>query len=272
MMPGSEAAPSRGAASLLLSFAMACVALPQAGVADDRFDELLGRTGQRVASYLDDLSETNCTEHVLQEKLGASGKVVEKEESSFNYLIMLSDAGGELNLVESRLASEKGKKAKKPRRPLLVSNGFATLFLMFHPFYASGFQFSSAGDENVEGRTLSKVRFEHIPGTRSPAALAVRGREYPLDLAGTAWVDPQTGIITKISADLESGMEDVGLRRLRAEVRYQQVRFESSQQTSWLPTLATIEVESLHQHWRNTHRFTDYKRFSVGTKEKRARP
>ena len=34
-----------------------------------------------------------------------------------------------------------------------------------------------------------------IPGTRSPAALALRGREYPLELSGSAWIDPQTGVI-----------------------------------------------------------------------------
>jgi len=30
---------------------------------------------------------------------------------------------------------------------------------------------------------------------------------------------------------------------------------------------ATIEVETTRQHWRNTHRFSDYKRFSVSTQE-----
>jgi hypothetical protein len=37
--------------------------------------------------------------------------------------------------------------------------------------------------------------------------------------------------------------------------------------TYWLPAYATVEVESRHQHWRNTHIFSAYKRFSVNTKE-----
>jgi hypothetical protein len=34
-----------------------------------------------------------------------------------------------------------------------------------------------------------------------------------------------------------------------------------------MPNEASIEVETKRQHWRNTHRFTDYKRFSVDTAE-----
>ena len=50
--------------------------------------------------------------------------------------------------------------------------------------------------------------------TRSTAVLLLRGREYPLDLEGLAWFDPQSGALTKISAGLETSMEDVGLREL----------------------------------------------------------
>jgi hypothetical protein len=50
--------------------------------------------------------------------------------------------------------------------------------------------------------------------TRSTAVLLLRGREYPLDLEGLAWFDPQSGAIAKISAGLETSMEDVGLREL----------------------------------------------------------
>jgi hypothetical protein len=106
---------------------------------------------------------------------------------------------------------------------------------------------------------------------RSPAALAVRGREYPLDLNGTAWVDAATGVIAKLTANIDSGMEDVGLRTLRSEVRFAPVSFHDSPEAFWLPAQTTVEVETRHQHWRNTHRFSDYKRFSVNTKEQIAK-
>lgn len=262
---------SRGPVLLSALLAAGCFLVPVSAAADSPLEVLLGRVGKQVEAYLEQISAVNCTEHVLQEKLGGNGKTLEKEERSFDYLILLSDTGGELNLAESRLAPDEDKHTRKARRPLLISSGFATLFLVFHPYYAPGFQFYAEGEETTAGRTLRKVRFQHVPGTRSPAALAVRGREFPLDLSGVAWIDPETGIIEKVTASLESGMEDVGLRRLRSEVEYRPVTFGGSQQKYWLPSVATVEVESLHQHWRNTHRFSDYKHFSVDTKEQIAK-
>jgi len=248
----------------------ACIATCPARAADDSLEELLHRTSEHVSAYLDRISEVSCSERVLQEKLGDSGKTVEKEESAFNYLILLSSASGEVSLVESRLADE-DKPAKKVQRPLLVSNGFATLFLVFHPYYSAGFKFTDGGEETVNGRTIAKVHFEHIPGTRTPAALAVGGREFPLDLSGIAWIDMETGTITRIAAGIDSGMEDVGLRTMRSDVVYTPVTFHNPPDTYWLPSEVTVEVETRHQHWRNTHRFSDYKKFSVNTKETLAR-
>jgi hypothetical protein len=255
---------------LITSLAFAGAAARTVRAAGDPLDELLRRTSDQVSAYLERISEVSCDERVLQEKLGDSGKTVEKEESAFNYLILLTNANGEVNLVESRLA-DVDKPAKKLQRPLLVSNGFATLFLVFHPYYAAGFKFTDAGEETSNGRTLAKVAFQHVPGTRTPAALAVGGREFPLELSGTAWIDMETGTIVRIVAGIETGMEDVGLRTLRSDILYTPVTFHNPPDTYWLPSQATIEVETRHQHWRNTHRFSDYKRFSVNTKETQAR-
>lgn len=254
-----------------VAFLVLAVFVPSQCAADDSLQALLVRTGDQVSAFLDVLSDTNCTEHVAQQKLGDSGKIVERQESAFDYLILLSNAGGDVNLVESRLPSDPKAKPKEGV-PLLLSNGFSTLFLIFHPSYSAGFEFSLEGEETANGLSPTKVHFQHIRGTPSPAALAVRGREYPLDLTGTAWIDPASGAIVRLDAQLESGMEDVGLRSMRTRVDYAPVSFGATSLAYWLPAQATVEVESLHQHWRNIHTFSGYKRFSVNTKEQIAKP
>jgi hypothetical protein len=251
--------------------AVLAVVFPERGAADDQLDAVLARTGKQVSAFLDLISETNCTERVLQEKIADSGKVIEKEESTFDYLIILSTSDGELSLVESRIAPEDAKQQKKTRPPLLISNGFSTLFLVFHPYYVAGFQFTREGEETLSGRPTIKIHFQHVPGMRSPAALAVRGREYPLELSGTAWIEPTSGTIVKLTANVDSGMQDVGLRTLRSEVRFSPVTFHDSPEAFWLPAQATVEVETRHQHWRNTHQFSQYRRFAVDTKEQVAK-
>ncbi len=234
----------------------------------DKLQTLLQRTGEQMNAYVEKFSDVRCTERVIQEKFRNNGgeKVDLKEESSYDYLVMLSNNGGELSLSESRLPVREAK-ADKKNRSMLVSNGFATLFLVFHPLYANSFEFSERGEEVVNGRRQTKIAFRHIHGTRTPAALALRGREYPLELSGTAWIDMETGSLSRISAGIDNTMADVGLNTLQSDVMFAPFSFHDPEETYWFPQRAIVEVETPRQHWRNTHEFTNYKRFSVSTEE-----
>lgn len=246
---------------------------------DAALDQLLDRASKQVSSFVEQFSDVKCTEHVTQEKLGENDKVLRRAESTYDYLVILSNVGGELTLDESRLEVTDPKQAKKEKKdreknqsnPLLISNGFATLFLIFHPYYSNSFQFNSLGDEMVNGRRLTKLHFQHIRNTRSVAALAVRGREYPLELSGIAWLDAETGMIAKITAGVDSGVEDIGMKSLRSEVEFAPVRFGNTDSGYWFPSQASVEVETPRQHWRNTHHFSEYKKFSVSTEEQVAK-
>lgn len=250
------------AASLLPSRIAAAAPDPNS----QKLDDLLSRTSEQTTALVNEFSNVQCLEHVEQEKFREDGKVESKEESNFNYLILLANNGGDLTLQESRIAVHEPKAGKK-NTPMLLSNGFATLFLVFHPAYSASFHFTSAGQEVANGRVLDKVAFEHITGMRSPAALALRGREYPLELSGMAWIDDATGAITKIEATIGDTLQDVGLKSLQSEIDFSPSAFHGNKQTYWLPAVASIDVQTPRQHWRNTHHFNDYKEFSVGTEE-----
>jgi len=232
-----------------------------------RLNDLLERTSNQTALFLDQFSDVKCTEQVRQEKLGKDDKVERKEDSTFDYLVILTNQGGDLSLSESRIPMKEAKRDRK-NTSMLLSNGFATLFLVFHSSYAQAFKFTLAGEEVVAGRTLEKVTFEHIPGMKSPAALALRGREYPLELQGTAWIDPATGSITRIEAGIADTLQDVGLKALSSQIDFAPLTFSDSKVAYWYPTQARVEVESPRQHWRNLHQFSSYKKFSVNTEEK----
>ena len=245
-----------------------CVLAPAFALAGSQpASDLLPRVREQVSGYLEQFSEVKCTERVKQEKLKANSKVELQHDSTYDYLVILTNSGGEVSLDESRLAVGESKVDKK-NRPLLVSNGFATLFLIFHSYYAESFGFTLGETEVVDGHSYQKVSFQHLHGTRSPAALSLRGREYPLEMSGTAWVDPQTATIAKIVTTVGNSMEDVGLKSLRSEIMYSPVTFHDPQATYWFPAQATVELETQRQHWRNTHTFVDYKRFAVSTEEK----
>jgi hypothetical protein len=259
-----NAAASLALVSVLAGLGVAATtgASPEA----ERLNDLLARTASQTSVFLDRFSDVKCTEQVRQEKLGKDNKVELKEDSTYDYLVILTNAGGELNLAESRIPVHEAKRDRK-NTSMLLSNGFATLFLVFHPYYAESFKFALAGEELIGGRMLAKISFEHVPGMKSPAALALRGREYPLELSGAAWIDPQTGTIAKIEAGIADTLQDVGLKALSSQIDFAPVPFSDSKQVYWFPTQARVEVETARQHWRNLHSFTAYKKFTVSTEE-----
>lgn len=257
---------TRGAAVLVLLSAL-CFAASNATSQDaQKLNDLLSRTSLQTAAFLDQFSDVKCTEQVRQEKLGKDDKIQLKEDSTYDYLVILSDSGGDLSLAESRIPMKQAKHDRK-NTSMLLSNGFATLFLVFHPYYSADFSFLLDGEELVDGRLLDKVSFKHITGMKSPAALALRGREYPLELSGTAWIDPTTGSIARIQAGIADTLQDVGLKSLDTEIDFAPLKFADSKEF-WFPTQARVEVETPKQHWRNLHQFTAYKKFSVSTEEK----
>lgn len=228
-------------------------------------NELLSRTGMSVTRFLDQLGEVTCSEEVLQEKLNPKGKAEERLQSTFDYLVLQQGQGSEPALFEARQASKEAH-AKK-NISLLVSNGFATELLIFHPYYQPSYTFERLPDIHTQGKTYAQIHFAHVKGRPTPAALQLRGRDYPLSLAGTALIDPATGAVQRITTDLENSMDDLGLKGFHSDVEYAPVGFPQQAKTYWLPAQATVEVSSLKQHWKNVHRFTGYHLFSVSTSQ-----
>lgn len=243
--------------------------LPALGRAQDQketLDSLLRRTGVKVTQFLDQLADVKCSEEVLQEKLSQKGKTEEKVQSQFEYLVVTQSQGNEPLLYESREAVREGHSKKNVS--LLVTNGFATQLLVFHPYYQSSFSFDRLPDAHLNGKTYVQVRFQHIKGRLTPAALLLRGREYPLSLSGTARINPSTGDVEQIATELAESMEDLGLKSYSSQVLYSPVAFQGQAGSYLLPSEATVEVDTPKQRWKNVHRFTNYQRFSVTVTEK----
>jgi hypothetical protein len=228
-------------------------------------DAVVDRATHQAAGFLDQMSDVKCSEQVAQFKLDKNGHTIYTEHTSYDYLVLLQGSGDDFLLNESRLADARTEQHNKKNIPLLITNGFSMLMLIFHPYYRNSFEFQAMPDEVIEGHRLAQVRFTHIRGTRSPAALAVRNKEFPLELTGTAWLDEETGQVAKLKVGLAQDMTDVGLKSLSAEIDYDAIQLPGWKQAYRFPTLATVDVETLRQHWRNVHHFSKYKRFMVDT-------
>ena len=81
--------------------------------------------GRQIESFWNYLPAVTCTEMLTQAKLGDKGKVLFEERSSYDYLVLLQSAGGDVSVDESRV--EKNHKDSKGKASLLQTNGFAIL-------------------------------------------------------------------------------------------------------------------------------------------------
>jgi hypothetical protein len=227
--------------------------------------DALARTRKFVQEYFDKFSDLTCKESVTQLVLNGSGHTIYRENSAYDYQFQTTGQSGTLKFNETR--ETRSPAFRDPARTLLVTTGFASLLLVAHPMYEASYVFEPAGDETIAGVSYSVIHFKPIPGATSPATLRLRGRNYPLPMSGTLWVEPQSGAIVKLEANVDSSLSDLGLAGMHSEVHYAVHTFHNPDASVWIADSAVIDVETPHQHWRNLHRFTDYKRFDVNVQE-----
>ena len=224
-------------------------------------DELLARTQAAVDEFVDKFAYLRYEEDVDQQKLKDNQKVDYSRQTVFDSIMRMHFEEGRLRVDEQRL--EEKLPAHNDGRPLVSTNGFSTLAMIFHPYYANSFMFTRLPDDTVNGKLLGRIRFEHIPGKLSPILYQVFNADRPLELSGTAWVSPSTAEIYRIEASTFGTLSEMGIKEIRAQIAYGDVTLRDETQPQWLPVSATVDLETPRQHWRNIHRFQDYRKYRV---------
>jgi hypothetical protein len=214
---------------------------------------------QNVGKFFEQAANVVCAESITQTIVGKNDKPAYREESKFDYQLEATAASGSLRLKESRDVRKQA--FRDASRTLLLTKGFTSLLLIVHAQYEASYDFTPAGEENDGTVILAKYNFKAVPGASSPAALQLRGKNYPLPLTGTLWVNTSTGAITRLTAAVDSSLADLGLKSMHSDIHYALVQFHDPEEAYWMPVSATIDLETPLQHWRNVHRFTGYKRF-----------
>lgn len=223
--------------------------------------DLLTKTRSRVNQFSQQFSYLRYDDDVVEAKLKHNDKIAYKREIVFDSLLRISFDEGKLIVDEQRLVAKPARHAEK--RPLLETYGFSALEMIFHPYYESSFRFSDKGSDTLDGKLLEKVAFQHVPNTPSPILYQTLGPDRPLDVSGTAWIDPATGGIYRIDATVSSGISDAGIKSIEASVVFQPIVLQAEKKPELLPATATINLETPRQHWRNIHRYSDYRKYRV---------
>jgi hypothetical protein len=235
----------------------------------DQLEPLLKHVGERTADFFRNFRDTSSVENVVQQMTDTRG-MGRTNRSRFMYLMLGESA--ENSLIEEYRADEKGKQLDLQglESGFLLASKLVAHVAFFLPRMQPECGFRYLGTtENPKAHVIAFAQKSERP-TIVGTFLTSNGLKILL-YQGVAWIDPSTYQVLRMRSDLLAPRPDTWLDRQTTDVEFQEVRFPD-ERTLWLPREARIEAVYLHVTYRNRHRYSEYKRFTVESKDEIKRP
>jgi hypothetical protein len=235
---------------------------------------ILEAVGKNVEEFFRDFTNTASRERILQERLGRNGKVQESLESQTQYLCLISDSAWGPAFQEYR-ANTGGSQggAHGLGKGFMLTSGFTSVSLRFHPAYQSESSFRYLGRQKIFGRVTHVMAFAQRPEkAKLLGAFNLATMSATTFVQGLAWVDAETFQILRLRTDLLEPLPEVRLERETTEIEYGKVAFHHLHKALWLPRQVTVTVVWNGKHMRNQHRYSNFRLFNVEITQKIGKP
>lgn len=243
----------------------------QPAMSQEELATVLQKTGESVEAMFRSFPNTVSVERIRQERRGKDGKIKNSLDQSFQYLLLARPEKWGLGLEEYRTNARGEQDAPVGLKDgLMLTAGFASAPLLFHPGYQAGSNFRYLGRQELEGRTLHVVAFAQRPQTaKMIERFNTDNASVLVLLQGVAWIDAASYRIIRLRSDLLKPPSGIRLERQTTEIRFQQVPFKEIAAALWLPQEVAVTVDWKGKTFRNWHRYSDFKLFNVATEERR---
>lgn len=236
---------------------------------------VLQQTGANVKRFFEDFPNTTSVERIrtdrpgqdlsYQDPMGITRTSSHSYEQQFNYIALAWRSPAKVGLDEYR-TNQRGTPAEPGGG--LVTKGFASMSIHFHPAYQPDSVFRYLGREKFRGRDTLVVAFAQRPAVaRIVGQVEVPGRTVVVLTQGVAWIDSDSFQIVRLRTDLLTPPEGSGLNRQTTEIEYGEIRFKQAGSALWLPTRVTVTLNWRGEVLRNRHEYSDFKLFAVETEQ-----
>lgn len=236
------------------------------------FDKFLDEVGQNVERFFRNFSNTAATEDVRQVRLGKRGKLVSERSQEF-YYVFLHGRGRAGNLW---IEEYRGTNSGQPEyigglgEGFMVTSGFASTQIIFHPAVRPGIRFRFLGRQSVAGQGTYVIAFAQRAEDLKPLGFfhaSQGGGGVPLYLQGIAWISADRLQVLRLHTDLLHEIPQVHLTREATEIDYRPYHFLNPPTTLLLPSYLTVAIDWNGRHLRNEHIFSKFHIFKVETSE-----
>jgi len=235
---------------------------------------ILSGVGKTVADFFKNFPNTSSLEQIHQEKMRRKQKVGATLDQKFRYLCFTPNAEWGLGFDEYRTDAVGTQALPQGLQDgFMLTSGFASASLLFHPNYQSQTNFRYLGQQKVNGRAHYVIAFAQQPAkARLNGAFKSGQVTMTVFSQGLAWIDSQNYQITRLRTDLLKPLPEVNLERQTTEIGFSEVRFKGMAGAFWLPQQVTVTVDWNGRHFRNEHRYSEFKVFNVEATERIKKP
>jgi tetratricopeptide (TPR) repeat protein len=235
---------------------------------------ILDAVGKNVAQFFNDLPKICSMEKVHQERLTRDGKMDQSQEYIYRYLLTVSDRQSGPDVDEYR-ADPKGKLTDLTglESHYMLTLGFVSAPLVFHPTYQDGSSFLLLGTQKLNGRKDYVIVYAQVPSkSRLSGTFQYGGIQRLTYTQGIAWVDAANYQITHIISDLLEPLPELRLDRETTDITFSEVSFKNAPHSFWLPQAVSVTLDWNKRVLRNNHAYSDFLVSDVESTQKIARP
>jgi len=236
-----------------------------------QLDSILSAVGKTVAESFVNFPNTSSFEQIHQEKQqGKKKKSAITLDQKFRYLCFtpVQDWGPSFNEYRTDLSGRQTT-PEGLADGFMLTSGFASAALVFHPMYQPQADFRYVGRQNVNGRVAHLVAYAQRPAKAQLTGAFKSGDATVTTFSqGLAWIDSETYQIIRLRSDLLKPVETLNLQRETTEIAYGEVHFKDKAAGFWVPRQVTVSVDWNGKHLRNEHRYSEFKLFQVDANEK----
>jgi len=229
-------------------------------------EDVIQKSGEHVKQLVDNVARFAAIEDLLHEQLDALGNPSTREKRRFDYAASITEARPGVLLVDE-YRTQHHDLGDLPDQ--IVTSGFTSLALVFHPSLRDNFQMTCEGLGDWHGQPTWLVHFRQREDRPSRIqGFVVGDRHYPVALKGRAWITAEKFQIVRIESELVKPMTHIRFFAQHQIVEYGSVHFENKNLDLWLPKSAEVYLDLQHHRYYRRHSFDHYMLFSVESEEK----
>jgi hypothetical protein len=222
---------------------------------------VLAQAGVRANELVTNIQNFTAQERIDFRILDRIGNLYDSGSDEFDYTAVLIRQRQGYTVQESR-------KPVPGSRPFPIAThdlGLPEIALMFLPEFQTNYEMTCSGAVTRNGRLTWMINLRQRKDRPATTASFTdkNGVVYPAPLKGRAWVAKDSGEVVQLELVLMNPILPVNIQSWSLSINYAPVHFRTRNIDIWLPQSAEVYREGETGRTFTSHKFTDFRLFSV---------